>query len=429
MEYLVRLLITLAIVVLLAACGSFKPLPLQEEVYSDNIHVKTRKALTVSTTLLPDEQARRLFGVDLADVGLQAIWLRIENHADKSYWLLVSDMDPNYFPPDEAAVFFYPSLGKSDEERLTKHFRELAISLKTSAGVTNEGYILAPRHEGGRFINVTLVGERDSVHFGFAVPLPDGDFDFESLDPASIYGNTHRPDLGLDQLREEVKLLQCCTTDEAGEDDGDPLNLVLIGDTTDILAALSRGGWSYTHRINLGTIRRMIGAAISGSAYPVAPVSPLYFLERSQDLALQRARNNILQRNHLRLWLAPFRFQGRSVWIGQVSRDIRVKATWLSPTLTTHVIDPNIDEAREHLLQSLLVAGVVQRFGFVAGVPPATPENPARNLTQDPYFTDGLRLVAQVEGARTIPLEDVEFLDWRESVDPMLQRRAANGDE
>ncbi len=118
----------------------------------------------------------------------------------------------------------------------------------------------------------------------------------------------------------------------AGRLPGDPLNLALIGDTTDILAALSRGGWSYTHRITLGTIRRMIGAAISGSAYPVAPVSPLYYLERSQDLALQRARNNIVQRNHLRLWLAPFRYQGRSVWVGQVSRDTGIKTTWLRPT-------------------------------------------------------------------------------------------------
>ncbi len=424
MVYLIRLLIIL-VLLLVAGCGSFKPLPPQEEVYRDNIHVKSREGLTVSTTLLPDEQSRRLFGVDLADVGLQAIWLRIENRSERSYWLLVAGMDPSYFPPDEAAVLFYPGLGKSDEERLTRHFRELAMPLKTSAGATSEGYVLAPRHEGGRFINVTLVGDRDAIHFGFAVPLPDGDFDFESLDPAAIYGNAHRPDLDLDELRARVRLLPCCTTDETGQEAGDPLNLVLIGDTADILAGLSRGGWSYTHRINLGTIRRMIGAAISGSAYPVAPVSPLYFLERPQDLALQRARNNILQRNHLRLWLAPFRYQGRSVWVGQVSRDIGVKATWLSPTFTTHVIDPNIDEAREHLLQSLLAAGVVEWFGFAAGIPPASAENPGRNLTQDIYFTDGLRLVAEMSGTRTIPLDNVEFLDWRDSPDPMLRGKAS----
>ena len=159
-------------------------------------------------------------------------------------------------------MLFYPGLGKTDEVRLTQHFRNLSIPLKTAAGQTSEGYVLAPRHEGGRFINISLVGEKDAVRFGFAVPLPDGDFDFERLDPASIYGDMDRS-------------LLCCTMDEAGETHGDPLNLVMIGNVADVLASLSRGGWSYTHRINTGTIRRMIGAAISGSNYPVAPVSPL----------------------------------------------------------------------------------------------------------------------------------------------------------
>jgi hypothetical protein len=155
----------------------------------------------------------------------------------------------------------------------------------------------------------------------------------------------------------------------------------------------------------------------------VAPVSYLYHMGRPQDLALQRARNNILQRNHLRLWLAPFRFDDKSVWVGQVSRDISIKATTLSPTLTTHVIDPNIDEAREHLLQSLMVAGAVTRFAFVAGVPSATLDSPRYNLTEDPYFTDGLRLVAELSGAKTIPLEHIEFLDWRDSQDPSVQAK------
>jgi len=404
---------------LLAACTSFRPMPLPEGELRDNIHTETRHDVTVSTTILQDEQAEKVFGVDLSDVGLQAIWLRIENRSDHSHWLLVSRLDPNYFAPDEAAVLFHARLGKKDEIRLTRHFRELAIPLKARAGETHEGYVLAPRHEGGRYLAVSLAGELHSVNFGFAVPLPDGDFDFEELDPVAIYGDSVRPDLELEQLRAALRQLPCCTADAQGNAAGDPLNLVLLGDREDILAALSRGGWSFTHRIDVNTVRRLAAAAISGAAYPVAPISPLYFMGRPQDLALQRARNTIVQRNHLRLWLAPFRFRGKSVWAGQVSRDISIKATLLSPTFTTHVIDPNIDEAREHLLQSLMVAGALQRFAFVAGVPPATPADPHFNLTEDPYFTDGLRLVAQVSGTATTPPEEVEFLDWQDSQDPI----------
>ena len=254
--------------------------------------------------------------------------------------------------------------------------------------------------------------------------LPVGDFDFERLHPASIYGDRELPDLELDQLRAELRALPCCVKDESGERSGDPLNLVVIGDVSDLLASMSRAGWSFTHRIDFDTVRRMIGATLSGKSYPVAPVSPLYFQGRPQDMALQRARNTIVQRNHLRLWLAPFRFEERSVWVGQISRDIGIKATTLSPTLTTHVIDPNVDEAREHLLQSLLVAGAIERFAFVQGMAPAPATDPYRNLTDDPYFTDGLRFVVFLSVNGMTPPEDTEFLEWRNSADPIRDAQA-----
>jgi hypothetical protein len=409
----------LALSLLLGACAAFDPQPVDVQAGPNEIQEKTEQAVTVSTTILSDEQALRLYGVDLADVGLQAVWLRIENDSEHAQWLLVSALDPNYFPPDEAAVLFHPSLSDEDEAAVTRHFRELAIPLKTPAGGTSEGYVLAPRHEGGRYVMVKLVNNDGILNFGFAVTLPDGDFDFERLDPDKIYGERELPDLDLEQLRAELRALPCCVTDQSGEREGDPLNLVLVGNVGDLLSAMSRAGWSFTHRIDANTVGRMLGAAISGASYPVAPVSPLYFAGRPQDMALQRARNTIVQRNHLRLWLAPFRFEGRSIWIGQISRDIAVKATTLSPTLTTHVIDPNVDEAREHLLQSLLVAGAIERFAFVTGMAPVPPAEPRRNLTDDPYFTDGLRFVALLSSDGMTPPEEAIYLEWRKSADPI----------
>ncbi|MEE4146061.1 MAG: LssY C-terminal domain-containing protein [Halieaceae bacterium] len=403
----------------LGACSSFAPQAVEPCADDCPVYTQSKHDITVSTNILSDEQAERLYGVDLASVGLQAVWLRIENNSDHSHWFLVSAMDPNYFAPDEAAALFDLGLSDEDEARAREHFRDLSIPLKTVAGAVTEGYVLAPRHEGGRYLVVILAGRQHVVDFGFGVPLPDGDFDFEQLQPSQIYAGLDRPDLDLAELRKRLIALPCCAADEVGNTAGDPLNLVVVGDIGDVLAALSRAGWSFTHRIDFDTVRRLIGAAISGAAYPVAPVSPLYMYDRAQDLALQRARNTILQRNHLRLWLAPFRFEGQSVWIGQVSRDISVKPTLLSATLTTHVIDPNVDEAREHLLQSLMVAGMLQRFGFVAGIPPAPPTSPRRNLTDDPYFTDGLRLFLQLNGRGTTSPEDIEFLDWQKSPDPL----------
>lgn len=72
----------------------------------------------------------------------------------------------------------------------------------------------------------------------------------------------------------------------------------------------------------------------------------------------------------MRLWLAPFLHEGRQVWVGQVSRDIGIKLTFKSPSVTTRIIDPEIDLAREYLLHSLLAEGFVVRFGLVTGASP-----------------------------------------------------------
>lgn len=408
-----------AVMSLLAACASFEPRAVDVREGPGEILTASEQGLTVSTTILSDAQAEALYGVDLGGAGLQAIWLRIENGSPNARWLLASALDAAYFPPGEAAALFRAKFDEATEAAVESHFRQLAVPLKSEPGSVNEGYLLAPRHEGGRYVVVKLFSDEGVVDFGFPVALPDGEFDFERLHPERVYGGQELPDLDLAGLRESLRGLPCCVTDEQGERMGDPLNLVLVGHPDDLLAAAARAGWAFTHRVTFDSIRRTIGAALSGAAYPVAPVSPLYLLGRSQDLALQRARNNIVQRNHLRLWLAPFRFEGRSVWIGQVSRDVAVKLTTKSATLTTHVIDANVDEAREHLLQTLLDAGAVERFAFVAGLPPVTSTAPRSNLTGDPWYTDGLRLVVMLSAGAATPPEAVEFIEWRNSPDPI----------
>jgi hypothetical protein len=131
-------------------------------------------------------------------------------------------------------------------------------------------------------------------------------------------------------------------------------------------------------------------------------------------------RRSISQRNHMRLWLAPFRCEQHPVWIGQVSRDIGVKVTPKSPTLTTHVIDPQVDATREYLLHSLIGGGFVDRFGFVAGSAAGTPSQPRMNLTGDPYHGDGMRLVVMLS-PQPIPPDQIRSLLWEQSAAPIAE--------
>ena len=419
----------------LPACAStaFTPDPLSAPQDLRDVQMRTVDEVTVAVSILTDEQARRHFGVDFKEHDLQAIWIGARNATDRRLWLIRTVLDPDFYSAEEAALLVEGDVPRAARGQLHQYFRDESIRALLLPRALTEGYVFLPRVEGGRYVDIRLqadafdagravqaAGLPRELRFDFALPLPDGDFDYERLDPAKTYAGRALPELSVDELRAALERLPCCVSDEKGAAAGDPLNIALVGEPTDVLNSLSRSGWSFTHRITVRSVRREIGAALAGSPYAVAPVSSLYVFGRRQDVALQRARRSIAQRNHLRLWLAPFRFESRSVWVGQVSRDIGIKGTTKSPTFTTHVIDPEVDTTREYLMQSLIAHGFVDRYGFVAGGAAASRLEPRRNLTGDPYFSDGMRLVMILAPAPVAP-DKVTNLMWEQSAAPIAE--------
>jgi hypothetical protein len=337
--------------------------------------------------------------------------MRVANNTAEEQWLLTANLDPDYFTADEAAYLFRRHwAGVSFTQRMQR-FRDLAMRARLESGKSHEGHILIPRTEGGRFVEITINGNGHVRRFGFPMRTADGHFDFEKLNPTSTYANGKLANLTRSQLRSRLEKLPSNASSPEGKPHGDPLNIVLIGEASQMMSALSECGWSFTHRVDWTTIRREMVAAMRGKAYLTAPVSPLHLFGRQQDLAFQRSRSRISQRNHMRLWLAPYTVEGRSVWVGQVSRDIGVKLTSKSSTLTTHVIDPMVDEARQFVLESLLFHYRIEQFGFVRASGPADREHPRVNLTDDPYITDGMRLIVFLS-SKPIPAENVLNLGW-----------------
>ena len=422
----------LCVLIALGGCASYAPQPLAPESDVENLQTKAQEDITVSVGILTHDQARQFFGVDLGAHQLQALWIRVRNDSKRTFWLLRNAIDPDFYSADEAAQILRSDVRDRDFEVLRQRLRDESIRIRHLPHSLSEGYLILPRVEGGRYVDVRLASdayEAATLHsgdpmqefqFGFAVPLPDGIFDYEKLNTAHTYGNEQLPDLDSTAFRQRLEALPCCATDPSGERDGDPLNMVIVGQSPDILTALTRSGWSFTHRITFSSVRRMVAAAIEGNSYPVAPVSNLYVFGRKQDFALQRARATLAQRNHMRFWLAPFTHLGQQVWVGQVSRDVGIKVTPKSPTMTTHIIDPEVDLTREYLLHSLLAEGFVGRFGFVAGSRRASRDEPALNLTDDPFFSDGMRLVI-ILSSDPVAYEHVRSLRWEESAEPVSE--------
>jgi hypothetical protein len=102
---------------------------------------------------------------------------------------------------------------------------------------------------------------------------------------------------------------------------------------------------------------------------------------------------------------------GRLVWIGQISRDFGVKFS--SKTFVTHKIDPYVDEARLYVSLDIAASEALQSVGYVKGVGHSDRSAPRFNYTEDPYYTDGLRVVL-ILGESRYPLDEIDFLQWEE---------------
>jgi hypothetical protein len=357
--------------------------------------------------------------VPLASRGIQPVWIRVENRDDKAYWLLSPGLDPNFFPASEAADVFAAGLDADRRPQLEQHFAGLAFRNPVRAGETVSGFVLTNLDEGVKMVQVDLVAGGRQKSFSFLAEVPGFRADYHSREVFTR--QIHAADeirnfSDDDEFRAALEALPCCTTIEGGGRNADPLNLVVVGGLEDAFPAVIRRGWRPTEQTWTGSVLKMMNAVLSGERYPYAPVSPLYLYGRPQDLALQKSRDNIHQRNHLRLWLSPLRYRGKPVWVGQISRDIGSRLTIHSPYFTTHKIDPDVDEARAALTEDMAYSQALAKTGLVKGVGFAPKSAPRQNATTDPYYTDGLRRVMIFDEQPTA-LDEIDFFPW-ERLDP-----------
>ena len=376
----------------------------------------TQGEVRVSAAALSAEESVAVYGARLADKSIQPVWVEVENNDDVPYWLMYAGLDPDFIPASEAAEAMAPRDSGRKLEELDRRFSELAFRNPVPPGATVSGFILTNLHEGAKLLQIDLFADRRSRSFSFLATVPglrtdyqkSGVFDSELVATNGVVVNFTSDA----EFAAALEALPCCATNKDGSRNGDPLNLVIIGGVKDAFSSLVRRGWSPTEVTWKGSVMRMMSSAMSRERYPYAPISNLYLFGRSQDIALQKARDNIHQRNHLRLWRSSMLYHGKPVWVGQISRDIGSRMTIHSPTLTTHKIDPDVDEAGRALMEDLVYSQGLRAIGLVNGVGAAPKSAPRQNLTTDPYYTAGIRSVLLFDSVLT-SLTEIEILPWQ----------------
>ena len=394
-------------------CAQFQHKMPETLTFMDRTQTKTEDGVRVTVAVPSAEESEQIFGFPLAGKNIQPVWLEIENNRDSAFFLHHIAMDPDIYSSGGVAWKFNSSLySKASQKRIYNLFRDNEIEWYFKPGTTTSGFVYTNLKMGTKAVLVKLFAEKWVKEFAFFVEVPGLKADHHQFDPHTFYSEKDFIDLDDDGLRKALENLPCCMTNKEGRGKSDPLNIVVIGPNDEIFAAFITRNWDESEIIYRASLGKTIASSLFGRRYRYSPMSPLYFYGRPQDVGVQKARQTVDERNHLRLWLSPLRYQGMVVYVGQISRDIGVKLTTKSPTLTTHEIDPDVDEARDYLVLDLLESQKVAKIGFVDGVGRATPDNPRYNLTDSPYWTDGLRVVF-VFSEETIALDEVEVFDWK----------------
>jgi len=177
---------------------------------------------------------------------------------------------------------------------------------------------------------------------------------------------------------------------------GDALNVGLVGGRDDVLRAMHAAGWFPADPVTLKTSLEIIGSVLLDRPYKSAPVSPLYYDGRKEDLAFEKPSGKSAdRRHHVRFWQVLDKGEeGRPVFLGAVTFDRGVGLSHYTGAVTHHIA-PDIDAERDGLIADLVKAKMVEALYQITGIGPTLD---GRNGEGDRYFTDG-----EIHFARVVP--------------------------
>ena len=267
-----RLSLLLAIALIADGCAASGPQPgtMEYKPYRERAETQAQGDLIVTVALPTAAEAADIYGADLAEKQIQPVWIEVRNDAAVPYWFLISGLDPNYFAASEAAHAFHATTADGADRALDERFDSLQFRNPIMPGATVSGFVLTNLDEGVKVVDVDLIARGDARSFTFVAVDPS----FKATSLRVDFDKLYRSDELIhvddeDELRTLLEQLPCCVTNADGTENGDPLNLVLIGDRADFLAALVRRQWHPTEIIWSGSLWRTVTLVRPGLPLPL----------------------------------------------------------------------------------------------------------------------------------------------------------------
>ena len=332
------------------------------------------------------EETKALFDLPLYDRGIQPVWLEVSNGTDAQIRYAPVGTDREYFAPLEVSYVHRSGLSKEGLAAMNRHFYDVAMPRRIPAGETRSGFVFTHAQPGTKAFNVDLFGpSRDSdLTFTFFVDVPG----FQPDHSIEYFEELYRPDqilaLDRDELRSTLADMDLSTVDEAGQREGAPINVIVVGHPEEVLQALIRANWVETPRH---------GGELTE-----------HFRGRVADVVFRKNQSDDGERNELRFWLSPLRAGETPVWYAQTMH-------FIGGRKGRGQLDPDLDDATVFLLQDIWYGQGLQRYAWLQSREKTPVERPRQTFEGAEFFSSGLLLVIWASGP-TVSMLDVETLDW-----------------
>jgi len=397
-----RLIFTVLLAFMLAACSTAS---YKHESF-DNFGVKQRAvaqeqgAIRVRASVPGTVEAEKIFGIPIYERGIQPVWLEITNNsAGRARFVLIS-VDKEYFSPLEVAYMHKKRFSKQGWMDMEEYLYETAMPRIIAAGETGSGFVYTNTSAGTKSFNVDVyyTGERKAEYeeFTFFVEVPGFVPDHANVDFERLYEASAIRELDSDGLRSAMAEMPCCTTNRDGSGQGQPLNIVLVANGREILQSLLRAGWSETSYERDDNYLNNCN----------------YLFNRPPDAVFRKSRGKTktTERNELSLWLAPLRTDGIAVWLAQIKHAIG-RRYQIEEIFFGSAQDPDVDDGRNFLLQNLWYSQTLEAIAYSKTGKVVPMENPVVDFNDNPFFTDGIRIVMWLSGD-PVALQDARNLNW-----------------
>ena len=134
---------------------------------------ETVNDVRLSAVVLSSRESQQMFGADVNSIGVQPVWIEIDNNTNQSLWLLRSGTDPDLFSPLEVAWSFHKSFASETNARLDAHFDAMTFQNPIAPRETKSGILFTNPQRNTRLLSIDILGQGQTFPFTLFPLVPD----------------------------------------------------------------------------------------------------------------------------------------------------------------------------------------------------------------------------------------------------------------